>query len=485
MFLGIDIGTSAVKAVILDESNRLVDQGSAELTVSRPGPLQSEQDPEAWWGATCRAITALSSKHRRGVAAIGLAGQMHGATVLDTAGEPLRPAILWNDGRSGQECRLLEAEIGSLVTITGNRAMAGFTAPKLLWIRRHEPHVFSQIRKVLLPKDYVRWRLGHEFASDMSDSAGTLWLDTGRRAWSDEMLAACRLDRSAMPQLFEGPDVTASVTPSVADELGLPRVPIVAGAGDNAAAAIGSGVVRRGQALLSLGTSGVIFLADDAYRPHPDGDTHTFCHALPHRWHQMSVMLSAAGAVDWAASVLGFGSVAQLVASAEAHREPCQTEVFLPYLSGERTPHNDPHAKGVFFGLTARTDRNALAHAVLEGVGFGLRQGLDALRRSGTAPAELAVVGGGSRSPYWGAMLSALLELPLVYRKDATVGPAVGAARLARMGVTGESVDTVCTAPAIESVVEPDASLVSRYAPRHDAFRRLYERLKPSFSENA
>jgi xylulokinase len=199
----------------------------------------------------------------------------------------------------------------------------------------------------------------------------------------------------------------------------------------------------------------------------------------------MSVMLSAAGAVDWAASVLGFGSVAQLVASAEAHREPCQTEVFLPYLSGERTPHNDPHAKGVFFGLTARTDRNALAHAVLEGVGFGLRQGLDALRRSGTAPAELAVVGGGSRSPYWGAMLSALLELPLVYRKDATVGPAVGAARLARMGVTGESVDTVCTAPAIESVVEPDASLVSRYAPRHDAFRRLYERLKPSFSENA
>jgi xylulokinase len=485
MFLGIDIGTSAVKAVILDESNRLVDQSSAELTVSRPGPLQSEQDPEAWWGATCRAITALSSKHRRAVAAIGLAGQMHGATVLDVAGKPLRPAILWNDGRSGQECRHLEAEVDSLVTITGNRAMAGFTAPKLLWIRRHEPHVFSRIRKVLLPKDYVRWRLGHEYASDMSDSAGTLWLDTGRRAWSDVVLGACELDRSVMPQLFEGPEVTASLIPLVADDLGLPRVPIVAGAGDNAAAAIGSGVVRRGQALLSLGTSGVIFLADDAYRPHPDGETHTFCHALPHRWHQMSVMLSAAGAVDWAASALGFGSAANLVEGAESYGQPCDTEFFLPYLSGERTPHNDPYAKGVFFGLTARTDRQALAQAVLEGVGFGLRQGLEALRRSGTAPPELAVVGGGSRSPYWGAMLSAQLGLPLVYREGATVGPAVGAARLARMGMTGEPVDAVCIAPAIEGVVEPASSLESHYSSRHAAFRRLYERLKPSFSENA
>jgi xylulokinase len=484
MFLGIDIGTSAVKAVILDEGNRLVDQASAELTVSRPGPLMSEQDPEAWWVATRRAVAALAPRHRRDVVAIGLAGQMHGATVLGAADEPLRPAILWNDGRSGQECASLEAEVPTLVGITGNRAMAGFTAPKLLWIRRHEPEVFSRIRRVLLPKDYVRWRLGREFASDMSDSAGTLWLDTGRRRWSDEVLAACGLDRSAMPQLFEGPDVTATLTAGVADELGLPRVPIVAGAGDNAAAAIGSGVVRRGEALLSLGTSGVIFLADDAFRPHPRGETHTFCHALPHRWHQMSVMLSAAGAVEWAAMSLGFGSVAALVAAAESRGEPCRTEHFLPYLSGERTPHNDPHAKGVFFGLTARTDRDALAHAVLEGVGYGLRQGLDALGSSGTMPESLSVVGGGARSTYWGGMLSAILELPLVYREGATVGPAVGAARLARIGVTGGSVDAVCTAPAIENVEQPSSSLVSHYAGRRSAFRNLYERLKPCFAED-
>jgi xylulokinase len=353
-----------------------------------------------------------------------------------------------------------------------------------LWIRRHEPDVFSRIRRVLLPKDYVRWRLSGEYASDMSDSAGTLWLDTGRREWSQEMLAVCGLDGSTMPQLFEGPAVTGSLTQSVAGDLGLPRVPIVAGAGDNAAAAIGSGVIRRGDALLSLGTSGVIFLADDGYRPHPEGKTHTFCHALPNRWHQMSVMLSAAGAVEWAAASLGFDSTAKLVAAAESRGEPCQTEYFLPYLSGERTPHNDPHAKGVFFGLTNRTDRNALAHAVLEGVGYGLRQGLSALRTSGTELSSLSVVGGGSRSPYWGAILSAILEVPLVYREGATVGPAVGAARLARLGVTGETADAVCTAPPIEGVVDPSPSLVSHYAARHGAFRNLYDRLKPCFTEN-
>jgi len=484
MFLGIDIGTSAVKAVILDADNRLVDQASAELTVSRPGPLMSEQDPEAWWVATRRAVAALAPRHRRDVVAIGLAGQMHGATVLGAADEPLRPAILWNDGRSGQECASLEAEVPTLVGITGNRAMAGFTAPKLLWIRRHEPEVFSRIRRVLLPKDYVRWRLGREFASDMSDSAGTLWLDTGRRRWSDEVLAACGLDRSAMPQLFEGPDVTATLTAGVADELGLPRVPIVAGAGDNAAAAIGSGVVRRGEALLSLGTSGVIFLADDGFRPHPRAETHTFCHALPHRWHQMSVMLSAGGAVEWAASALGFRSVSELMAAAQSRGEPCQTECFLPYLSGERTPHNDPHAKGVFFGLTASTDRGALAQSVLEGVGLGLRQGLDALRNSGTAIESLSVVGGGSRSAYWGRMLASILEVPLVYRQGATVGPAVGAARLARLGSTGDSVESVCTAPPVEDVVEPVPRLASHYTERTGKFRTLYERLKPCFTEN-
>lgn len=483
MFLGIDIGTSAVKAVLLDDAGRLAAQASADLVVSRPRPLMSEQSPEDWWRATCAAILALDPGLRRGVAAIGLAGQMHGATLLDARGEVLRPAILWNDGRSGAECAELEARVPRLGEITGNRAMPGFTAPKLLWVRRHEPQVFERVRTVLLPKDYVRFRLAGVLASDVSDSAGTLWLDTRRRQWSEELLDACHLARSTMPALAEGPEVTGKVDAAVARELGIGAVPVVAGGGDNAAAAIGCGVIGPGQAFLSLGTSGVIFLADDRYRPHPRAATHTFCHALPQRWHQMSVMLSAAGAVEWAVGALGFTNAAELVAAAEARGRPCDTEYFLPYLSGERTPHNDPHAKGVFFGLTAGSDRAALAEAVLEGVGFGLRQGLDALRGGGASLESLSVVGGGSRSAYWGGILASMLGIRLTYREGAVVGPAVGAARLAQLGATGASVATVCAMPAATDAIDPDPTRAAHYARRAVTFQNLYERLQPLFAE--
>jgi xylulokinase len=308
-------------------------------------------------------VASLDPKVRAAIKSVGLAGQMHGATLLDREMQPLRPAILWNDGRSGAECAALESAVPDLGQITGNRAMPGFTAPKLAWVRSHEPKVFADTRMVLLPKDYVRLRMTGETASDMSDSAGTLWLDVAARDWSDTMLSATGLDRWNMPTLFEGTAVTGRLRPELAEAWGMARVPVVAGGGDNAAGAIGVGVVRSGDAFLLLGTSGVLFLANDGYRPNPAGGVHSFCHALPGRWHQMSVILSAASCVDWTARLCGVADAASLFALVEARGLPTRTEIFLPYLSGERTPHNDPDAKGVIFGLTHETDTAALGQA--------------------------------------------------------------------------------------------------------------------------
>ena len=330
MYLGIDVGTSCVKAVLVDEHDTVVDQASAPLTISRLHPLWSEQQPADWWAATNGAVASLDPKKRAGVKIIGLAGQMHGATLLDKNMQALRPAILWNDGRSGAECAALEAAVPELGQITGNRAMPGFTAPKLQWVRNHEPEVFAATNMVLLPKDYVRLRMTGDTASDMSDSAGTLWLDVAARDWSDTMLAATGLDRSNMPTLFEGNGVTGQLRAELAEAWGMARVPVVAGGGDNAAGAVGVGVVRPGDAFLSLGTSGVLFLANDGYRPNPAGGVHSFCHALPGRWHQMSVILSAASCVDWAARLCGVANAASLFALVEARGTPTTTELFRP-----------------------------------------------------------------------------------------------------------------------------------------------------------
>lgn len=485
MFLGIDVGTSAVKAVLADEAGRIVDQASASLTVQRPGPLQSEQRPADWWSATNRAVLTLDAGGRAAVRAVGLSGQMHGATLLDEADQPLRPAILWNDGRSAAECAALEAAVSDSRAITGNLAMPGFTAPKLMWVRAHEPELFDRIACVLLPKDYVRLRMTGDKASDLSDSAGTLWLDVAARAWSPAMLDACGLTDRHMPALFEGTAATGTLRAELAEAWGMDPVPVAAGGGDNAAGAAGAGVIARGEAFLSLGTSGVLFLADDAYRPNPAQAVHTFCHCLPDRWHQMSVLLSAASCVDWIARATGAGDAAALMAEVEDTDAVPGAAMFLPYLSGERTPHNDPHAQGVFFGLTHQTGRAELAQAVLEGVAFAFADGLDALAATGAPIEAISVIGGGARSRYWGRILSAVLNRPLIYRQTAEAGPAYGAARLARLAVTGEAPGDVCTPPPVRDVVEPDDRLADRYRTRRPTFTALYQSLKPHFDETA
>ena len=478
MYLGIDIGTSAVKAAILNEDGAVLDQSSGALALSRPRDLWSEQAPSDWWSATNQAVAGLRIDLRHQVKGIGLSGQMHGATLLDSADHPLRPAILWNDGRSFAECAELERNEPNSREITGNLAMPGFTAPKLLWIRKHEPALWDKIATVLLPKDYVRLRMTGERATDLSDASGTLWVDVRNRVWSPEMLAASGLDITHMPRLCEGPEVTGSLRSEIAEAWGMGTVPVVAGAGDNAGGATGVGVIADGDALLSLGTSGVIFVANDSFRPNPAQAVHAFCHCLPGRWHQMSVMLNAAICIDWAARLTGHADAASFLARIEKAPPQDTGVIFLPYLGGERTPHNDPRAKGVFFGMTHNTDSDALAQAVLEGVAFAFADGLDALTAAGSKVDSLTVVGGGSHSPLWGRILASTLNRPLIYRKNADVGPAQGAARLAQIAVTGGTADSLCVPPEIVRVAEPDDRLAQGLAAKRPIFKALYQRLK-------
>ncbi len=476
MYLGLDIGTSGVKAVITADDGSIVAQASAPLTVARPHPSWSEQAPDDWWTATENAVLAIDSRVRAGVRAVGLAGQMHGATLLGDDDRPLRPAILWNDGRSAADCAALEMAVPASRAITGNLAMPGFTAPKLVWVRDHEPDIFAHVRTVLLPKDYVRLAMTGDKASDMSDSAGTLWLDVAARDWSDAMLAASGLDRSHMPRLYEGTAPTGTLRADVAARWGMDRVPVAAGGGDNAAGAIGVGVVRDGEALLSLGTSGVIFVATSGFRPNPARAVHAFCHALPEMWHQMSVHLSAASCLDWAARLIGT-DVPGLLALAENAGVASGPELFLPYLSGERTPHNDPAVRGGFVALDHDTSPARLAAAVLEGVAFAHADGLDALREAGTHVEEMAVIGGGARSAWWGNILAATLGVRLAYLKGGDVGPALGAARLVQIAVGGGSAAEICTRPPVLRIIEPDAGLAERLAPKRARFRNTYQHL--------
>lgn len=471
MFLGIDIGTSGVKAVLVSAEGALIAQADAPLTVSRPRALWSEQNPNDWWIATEAAVFALPAALRRAVKGIGLAGQMHGATLLGEDDQPLRPAILWNDGRSFAQCELLERAVPDSRTIAGNLAMPGFTAPKLLWVRENEPETFDQLRTVLLPKDFVRLCMTGEKASDMADSAGTLWLDIAQRNWSEQLLAACGLSLDHMPTLFEGSVVTGALRPQVARRWGMRQVPVAAGGGDNAAGAAGVGVVKDGDGFLSLGTSGVIFVATHEFRPNPARAVHAFCHCLPDMWHQMAVHLSAASCVDWGARLTGAEGAAAFIALAEGRGAATGPELFLPYLSGERTPHNDAHVRGAFVGMDNDTDAGRLAAAVLEGVAFAHADGLDALREAGTVVETLSVIGGGARSHHWGTILAAALNVQLVYLEGSEVGPALGAARLAQIAATGASVAEVCTRPPVCFIIDPDPVLANRLKPKLDHFR--------------
>ena len=481
MDLGIDIGTSEVKVVLIDDAQRVVGQAHSAVPISRPQPLWSEQDPQDWWTATLAALAQLRDAHPTEYAAtrsIGLSGHMHGATLLDAGNRVLRPAILWNDGRSHAQCAELEARAPDSRVITGNIAMPGFTAPKLMWVEQHEPEIFKRTVRVLLPKDYVRLLLTGEAVSDMSDSAGTLWLDVAQRAWSDTMLDATHLTRAHMPRLVEGSEASGTLLPAVADQLGLPPGVVVAGgAGDNAASAAGIGVAAPGTAFLSLGTSGVYFVANAAYSPNPARAVHAFCHAFPGTWHQMTVMLTAASALRWLRTLTHADSEAQLVAEAEALPAGAHVPQFLPYLSGERTPHNNPHACGVFFGLTHDHGRGHLARAVLEGVAFAFLDGQQALLDGGAEIATVTLVGGGSRSAPWAQVLADTLGRRLDRRSGAEVGAALGAARLGRLARTGDSVVAVCTAPPITDSFEPDPQRHDALALRHAQFQRLYAAL--------
>lgn len=478
MFLGIDIGTSGVKAVLVSVRGEVLAQASAPLSVSRPQTSWSEQSPDDWWTATEAAVLNLPADLRRQVQAIGLAGQMHGATLLDADDRPLRPAILWNDGRSFAECAEIEAAEPTSRQVTGNLMMPGFTAPKLQWVRHHEPDIFRQVRTVLLPKDYVRLVMTGEKASDMSDSAGTLWLDVAARDWSDLLLGATGLSRSQMPRLLEGNESSGTVRGEVASRWGMGRVPVAAGGGDNAAGAAGIGVVADGDALLSLGTSGVIFVATGQFRPNPERAVHAFCHCLPGMWHQMSVHLSAASCVEWAARFMGLSGPAEVFALAEKAGAASGDELFLPYLSGERTPHNDPHVRGAFLRADNGTDQGRLAAAVLEGVAFAHADGIDALREAGTRIEALSVIGGGARSRYWGSILAAALDVRLDYIEGGEVGPALGAAKLAIMAVTQAPAAEACTRPAVVHSIEPDPRLTARLAPKLERFRRAYAAIR-------
>ncbi len=476
MFLGLDYGTSAVKALLVDGEQRVVGSASVGLSVDRPAPGHSEQDPEAWWRATLDAVATLQREHGADLAAvsgIGLSGQMHGAVLLDAAGAVLRPAILWNDVRSTAECAAFERAFPESRQVTGNIAMPGFTAPKLLWVREHEPAVFAATRTVLLPKAWIRYRLTGEMVEEMSDASGTLWLDVGVRSWSDAALAATGLDRGAMPRLVEGSEPAGVLRPEWARAWGMDRAPVVAGgAGDNAAGAVGLSAIRPGDAFVSLGTSGVLFATTDRFRPYPAAAVHAFCHAIPSTWHQMGVTLSAAASLSWWAGITGRGE-AELLGEVATPRRPAEA-LFLPYLGGERTPHNDGVLRGAFAGLSYDTDRAALTQAVLEGVAFSMRDCLDALAASGTVVEGADVIGGGSRSRTWIAIIASALNIPLRRLAAGEHGGAFGAARLARMAVTGEAPNKVCTPPEREETIGPDPGLAEAYARRIERYRGLH-----------
>ena len=484
MFLGLDFGTSSVKALLVDGEQRIVGSAASPLTVSIPAPGQSEQDPEAWWLALLDAVDRLKAEHPAELAAvlgIGLCGQMHGAVLLDAAGAVLRPCILWNDVRAVAECRELESAFPVLHQVTGNLAMPGLTAPKLLWVRRHEPAIFARTAKVLLPKAWIRYRLTGEMIEDMSYASGTLWLDVGRRDWSDAALAATGLSRGAMPRLVEGTAPAGRLRPEIAARWGMARPPLLAGgAGDNAAGAVGLSAIRPGSAFLSLGTSGVLWATTDHFAPYPAAAVHAFCHALPGLWHQMGVTLSAAASLAWWAQTTAC-SEAALLAEMPAPLRPSPAW-FLPYLSGERTPLNDGTVRGGFAGLSHQTGRADMTQAVLEGVAYSFRDCLDALARSGTVVREADVIGGGSRSRVWIQILAAVLNIPLHRLADGEQGGAFGAARLGRIAVTGEDPERVCTPPPRVETILPDPERAGAYAGRIPIYRKLGAALRTALA---
>jgi xylulokinase len=469
--VGLDVGTTGVKALRISSEGHVLAFAEEPYPLATPHPGWAEQDPEDWWRA---AEAALAQVAGQGVAGIGLSGQMHGLVALDKADRVLRPAILWNDQRTGEECAEIEARFGlhDLVQLTGNRALPGFTAPKLLWLRRHEPKNYARIARVLLPKDYVRLRLTGEHATDVADASGTLLFDVAGRDWSDEVLEGLEIPREWLPSALESPASSGQISDGL---------PVAAGAGDQAAGALGVGVDRPGPLSVVLGTSGVVFASLPDFAADPDGRVHAFCHAVPDGWHAMGVMLSAAGSLAWLRQVVAPGEPSdKLVAEAEPWAPGAEGLTFLPYLTGERTPHVDPKARAAFTGLSLRHDRGALVRAVLEGVAFGLRDSLELLRGLGVEPVAARVSGGGARSDLWLRIVASVLGLPLE-RTAAEEGAAFGAALLGGVaaGVFADVHDAVSATVKVRSTIEPEPKWIEPYAVAYYRFRSLYPALRP------
>ncbi len=486
-FLGIDSSTTGVKALLLDEKGEVAGTATTELALSTPKPLWSEQNPADWWDGAANSIrrvlkdTGLSGD---AIAAIGLTGQMHGLTLLDEAGQVLRPAILWNDQRTGAECDDIRSRLGKerLIQITGNDALTGFTAPKILWVQKNEPEIFAKVRQILLPKDYVRFKLTGSYATDRAGGAGTLLFNLAERSWSSEVLAALDIPAAWLPPTHEGPEVTGHVSAAAAAATGLKAgTPVVGGGGDQAAQAVGVGAVEPGIIALTLGTSGVVFASTDAPFVEPEGRLHAFCHAVPGRWHLMGVMLSAAGSLRWYRDTLAPGTDFDTLLTPAADIAPgSEGLLFLPYLTGERTPHPDPLARGAFVGLTVRHNQPHFSRAVLEGVAFGLRDSFELMKSAGLAEIkQVRVSGGGARSPLWRQILADVLNVELV-TVNTTEGAAYGAALLAGVGAgLWPDVDTACRQSIkVTGSTPPQPEIAARYGPLYAQYRELYPALK-------
>ncbi len=502
--LGIDIGTSGTKTLVCDEDGKVLATAMAEHPISSPRPGWSEQDPEDWWRATCAAARAVVKKAKikaADVGAIGLSGQMHGSVFLGDTSKALRPALLWNDQRTAEQCEQIESKAGgreALIELVANPALTGFTAPKILWVRQHEPRVYERTRHILLPKDYIRYRMAGEYATEVSDASGTLLLDVVNRTWSDKLLGLLEIDKSLMPRLHESPDVTGALSEEGAEALGLNAgTRVVGGAGDQAAGAVGNGIVMAGVVSATLGTSGVVFAHAEKPTRDPKGRVHTMCHAVPGKWCVFGCMLSAGGSFQWLRNQLGENEMAAakkrkidpyelLVAEAEQAPPGCEGLFFLPYLTGERCPHPDPNARGGWIGLSARSTRDMLIRSLMEGVTFGMRDALEIMKGMGIEITQVRASGGGARSEFWRHLQADIYKQPIVLT-NASEGPAYGVALLAGVG-TGvwTSVEEACRLSIKQTErISPNKKAAGVYDRHYATYDKLYFDLKERFKEIA
>jgi xylulokinase len=502
--LGIDIGTSGTKTLVCNEAGKVLATATAEHPTRSPRPGWSEQNPEDWWQSTIKATGAVLKKAKlKGseIGAIGLSGQMHGSVLLGDGQKALRPALLWNDQRTAKQCAEIESKAGgraALIELAANPALTGFTAPKLLWVREHEPRVWAKVKHVLLPKDYIRFRMTGEYATEVSDASGMLLLDVANRKWSDKLLSLLDIDKSLLARLYESQQITGTLQAQGAHILGLAKgTPVVGGAGDQAAGAVGNGIVRSGIVSATLGTSGVVFAHADEPTRDPQGRVHTMCHAIPGKWCLFGCMLSAGGSFQWFRNQLGQAEILQakkkrvdpyelLIAQAQQAPPGCEGLFFLPYLTGERCPHPDPNARGGWVGLTSRTTRDMLIRSLIEGVTFGMRDALEIMRAMGIEAREVRASGGGARSAFWRQMQADIYSAPLVVT-NASEGPAYGAALLAGVGIgVWASVEEACKRSIKQTQkIAPKAKGAALYERYYGVYTKLYPDLKHHFAEMA